>query len=110
MRARALCVVGAAFVLGRAGSSVDGLRDTRYCGDFGGGLAYVLLAAMTATSFDRSARWLGPRRLQINGLYRHGFLIAPAMLDATMECMATGHSELAERMALRVEHAEALTT
>ena len=29
-------------------------------------------------------RWLGPRRLQINGLYRHGFLIAPAMLDAAM--------------------------
>ena len=27
-----------------------------------GGLAYVFLAAMTATSFDRSAAWLGPRR------------------------------------------------
>ena len=39
---------------------------------FGGGLAYVLLAAMTATSFDRSARWLGPRRwkrLHRAGLY-----------------------------------------
>ncbi|HOX69106.1 MAG TPA: glycine oxidase, partial [Burkholderiaceae bacterium] len=48
-------------------------------------------------------RWLGPRRLQINGLYRHGFLIAPAMLDVAMECMSTGHSTLAERFALRVE-------
>jgi DMSO/TMAO reductase YedYZ heme-binding membrane subunit len=28
---------------------------------YGGGLAYVLLAAMMATSSDRSARWLGPR-------------------------------------------------
>ena len=28
---------------------------------YGGGLAYVLLAAMMATSFDGSARWLGPR-------------------------------------------------
>ncbi len=27
----------------------------------GGGLAYVFLAAMTATSFDRTAAWLGPR-------------------------------------------------
>jgi hypothetical protein len=27
----------------------------------GGGLAYVFIAAMTATSFDRSAAWLGPR-------------------------------------------------
>ncbi len=54
-------------------------------------------------------RWLGQRRLQINGLYRHGFLIAPAMLDATMQCMANGRSDLAERMALRVEHAETVT-
>jgi glycine oxidase len=48
-------------------------------------------------------RWLGPRRLQINGLYRHGYLIAPAMLDAVMQCVDTGHSALAEQLALRVE-------
>jgi len=29
-------------------------------------------------------RWLAPRRLQVNGLYRHGFLMAPALLDATL--------------------------
>jgi DMSO/TMAO reductase YedYZ heme-binding membrane subunit len=29
---------------------------------YGGGLTYVLLAAMALTSFDRTARWLGPRR------------------------------------------------
>jgi hypothetical protein len=27
-----------------------------------GGIAYVFIAAMTATSFDRTAAWLGPRR------------------------------------------------
>jgi DMSO/TMAO reductase YedYZ heme-binding membrane subunit len=39
---------------------------------YGGGLAYVLLALMMITSFDRSARWLGPRnwkRLHRAGLY-----------------------------------------
>jgi methionine sulfoxide reductase heme-binding subunit len=29
------------------------------------GTAYVLLAAMTATSFDRTAAWLGPRRWRL---------------------------------------------
>jgi sulfoxide reductase heme-binding subunit YedZ len=36
----------------------------------GGGLAYLLLAAMTLTSFDRTARWLGPRRWKL--LHRAG--------------------------------------
>jgi hypothetical protein len=38
----------------------------------GGGGAYVFLAAMTATSFDRSAAWLGPRRWRLlhkTGMY-----------------------------------------
>jgi glycine oxidase len=47
-------------------------------------------------------RWLGPKRLQINGLYRHGFLISPALLDVVMECVANGGSELAEQFALQV--------
>lgn len=34
-----------------------------------GGFAYVLIAAMTATSFDRTAAWLGPRRWKA----LHGF-------------------------------------
>jgi glycine oxidase len=37
-----------------------------------------------------------PRVLQINGLYRHGFMIAPAMLDAAMELLTQGHSPLAK--------------
>ena len=36
----------------------------------GGGLAYVLIAAMTLTSFDRTARWLGPHRWAL--LHRAG--------------------------------------
>ncbi|RTQ36973.1 FAD-dependent oxidoreductase [Variovorax gossypii] len=41
-----------------------------------------------------------PRVMQINGLYRHGFMIAPAMLDAAMELLAQGHSALAESFGL----------
>jgi glycine oxidase len=37
-------------------------------------------------------------------LYRHGFLIAPAMLDVVMELLTTGDSELARSFDLRVEH------
>ncbi|MGJ7534073.1 MULTISPECIES: FAD-dependent oxidoreductase [unclassified Variovorax] len=36
-----------------------------------------------------------PRVLQINGLYRHGFMIAPALLDAAMELLTQGHAALA---------------
>jgi sulfoxide reductase heme-binding subunit YedZ len=45
----------------------------------GGGLAYLLIAAMTLTSFDRTARWLGPRRwglLHRAGLHWLWFIFA----------------------------------
>jgi glycine oxidase len=48
-------------------------------------------------------RWLGRRSLQVNGLYRHGFLIAPALLDATLELLDTGQSALAEGLGLSVQ-------
>lgn len=41
-----------------------------------------------------------PGVLQINGLYRHGFMIAPAMLDVAMELLATGRSALAPHFGL----------
>jgi glycine oxidase len=44
-------------------------------------------------------RRIAPRCLQINGLYRHGFLIAPAMLDAVLGLMG-GDTSLADRFAL----------
>jgi len=40
-------------------------------------------------------RLIGSRVLQINGLYRHGFMIAPALLDAVLELLNTGQSPLA---------------
>lgn len=41
-----------------------------------------------------------PRVLEVNGLYRHGFMIAPAMLDVVLELMASGQSPLASRFDL----------
>ncbi len=48
-------------------------------------------------------RVLRHRRVQINGLYRHGFLIAPAMLDAVMEMVNHGTSPLAGRLGLTID-------
>ena len=47
-----------------------------------------------------AVRSLRPGIWQVNGLYRHGFLIAPAMLDITLQLLATGHSSLAEQTGL----------
>ncbi|WP_409520568.1 FAD-dependent oxidoreductase [Melaminivora sp.] len=44
-----------------------------------------------------------PRVLEVNGLYRHGFMIAPALLDAVLELLHTGQSPLAQRFELRVQ-------
>ena len=43
-----------------------------------------------------------PGVLEVNGLYRHGFLISPAMLDVVLEWLDLGHSPLAARFDLRV--------
>ena len=51
-------------------------------------------------------RQSGPRCVQINGLYRHGFLIAPAMLDVVLELMDTGHSALAKQFDLALMNFE----
>lgn len=51
-----------------------------------------------------SVRWLGARTLQINGLYRHGYLIAPALLDVVIEMMQTQTSPLAATFMLQTEH------
>jgi len=57
-----------------------------------------------------AVRWLGPRTLQVNGLYRHGFLIAPAMLDAVLQLMQEGHSHWAHAFGLRIDHAPGVLT
>ena len=43
------------------------------------------------------------RTLEINGLYRHGFMIAPALLDVTLELLDAGQSPLAQRFDLSLE-------
>ena len=50
-------------------------------------------------------RCSGPRSVQINGLYRHGFLIAPAMLDALMQWLHTGQHPMADNWGLRFDTA-----
>lgn len=45
-------------------------------------------------------RQLAARSFQVNGLYRHGFLIAPALLDVVMQLVNTGGSELARDFSL----------
>jgi glycine oxidase len=50
-------------------------------------------------------RWLAPRQVQINGLYRHGFLIAPALLDVALALMDDEPSDLAGHFGLRLERA-----
>ncbi len=57
-----------------------------------------------------AVRFLGPRTLQVNGLYRHGFLIAPAMLDVVLQLMQEGCSNWATNFGMRIENRpEALT-
>ncbi|WHZ11905.1 MAG: Glycine oxidase ThiO [Burkholderiaceae bacterium] len=54
-------------------------------------------------------RRIAPRTLSINGLHRHGFMIAPALLDIVLELVEGGASPLAERLGLDIEDAQALT-
>ena len=42
-----------------------------------------------------AVRWLDNRVLQVNGLYRHGYMISPAMLDITLQILRSGSTELA---------------
>ncbi len=47
-----------------------------------------------------AVRQPAPQVLQINGLYRHGFMISPAVLDAVIEHMHSGTQTLADRLQL----------
>lgn len=54
----------------------------------GGGLAYVFIAAMTATSFDRTAEWLGRRawtRLHTAGAYYIWAIFALQYVGLTLQ-------------------------
>lgn len=51
-------------------------------------------------------RLLADRVLQINGLYRHGFMIAPALLDVALELLHDGQSPLAARLGITLQQAD----
>jgi glycine oxidase len=61
-------------------------------------------ARPTLTDNLPAIRCLGERTLQINGLYRHGFLISPAMLDVAIEWVQHHTTHLAEQFNLKFEH------
>src|SRR3990167_3252276 len=48
-------------------------------------------------------RQTAPRQLEINGMYRHGYMVAPAMLDVALEVLGTGGSALASRFDLSLQ-------
>ena len=49
-------------------------------------------------------RRMGARTLQVNGLYRHGFMISPALLDVVLELVHQGESPLGRSLDLRIEN------
>lgn len=57
-----------------------------------------------------AVRVVRDRVLEVNGLYRHGFMIAPAMLDVVMQVLNTGQSALAPGfdLSLQLEREAAL--
>jgi glycine oxidase len=61
-------------------------------------------ARPTLTDNSPAVRLLGERTMQINGLYRHGFLISPAMLDVVMEWVQHRTTALAQQFQLKFEH------
>jgi glycine oxidase len=54
-------------------------------------------------------RTLAPGVLQINGLYRHGFMIAPALLDVVLEIMECTTSPLAATFPLTMDALSSLS-
>jgi glycine oxidase len=46
-----------------------------------------------------------PDLIMINGLYRHGFMISPALLDATLEVLEDGQSNTALELGLNLTYA-----
>ena len=57
----------------------------------------------TLANNSPAIQYLNDQTLQINGLYRHGYLIAPAIVDATMELIETGTSHTARHLAIQIQ-------
>ena len=50
-----------------------------------------------------AVRQLAPRTLQVNGMYRHGWMIAPALHDVVLQVLDGGASPLAQQFDLAME-------
>ena len=50
-----------------------------------------------------AVRQLAPRTLQVNGMYRHGWMIAPALHDVVLQVLDSGASALAQQFDLAME-------
>jgi glycine oxidase len=57
----------------------------------------------TLANNSPAIQYLNDQTLQINGLYRHGYLIAPAIVDATLELIETGTSHTARHLAIQIQ-------
>ena len=70
---------------------------------FGEGRILELLTQCRPTLADNlpAVHEVESRVLQVNGLYRHGFMISPAMLDAVLEWIWHGRTTLADQLKLR---------
>ncbi len=72
------------------------------------GLAPELYADFAALRGDKSDNLPGirmpqPRVLQINGMYRHGFMQAPALHDVALQLLNQGQSGLASEFDLALQ-------
>ncbi|MGN1056816.1 MAG: FAD-dependent oxidoreductase [Comamonas sp.] len=54
-----------------------------------------------------AVRWLSERVMQVNGLYRHGYMISPAMLDISLQLLRTGSDALAQQFDVAVHTPDA---
>src|SRR6218665_3867874 len=72
---------------------------------FAEGRILELAAQCRPTLADNLPAIRQPRKglLQIKGLYRHGFMIAPALLDVTLQLLHTGQSALAQDFDLALD-------
>jgi len=82
------------------------LLSAAYSVDPGFGEARILelVAQCRPTLPDNrpALRRLGARCLQVNGLYRHGYLIAPAMMDMVLQLVLSDNASLAQQFAVPV--------
>ncbi len=71
----------------------------------GGGTGYLFIAAMTATSFDRTAAWIGPRAwrlLHTTGAHFLWFIFAMQYIGLTMRYLAYAPLAVAALAAISV--------